>query len=50
MTGLQKRLRKICLLMVKYAISNKKIPTSTIFISDERRSGGTPSNVLSTED
>lgn len=50
MTRLQKRLKKICLLVVKYAISNKKIPSSAIFISELCRFERATFNVRSTED
>ena len=49
MTRLQKRLKKICLLMVKYAISNKNIPSSTNFQS-EQCSERTPFRIILTED
>lgn len=46
MTRLQKGLKKICLLMVKYAISNKKIPSSAIFIAELCHSERAPFNVI----
>ena len=45
MTRLQKRLKKICLLMVKYAISNKNIQSGAIF-QPEQCSERTPFKVI----